>query len=103
MTDDDPHYPAHREWVDVVDPGEEMGSGVRHDAVMEAAIEAEAAAEHLQDMAVTLDGLADDRGLYPRSVRRDMREAQERTQGLASWLEAFSAALRKRQEEVRDE
>lgn len=81
------------EWADRLDPGDEHGTGVRRDTLMEARMDVQHAVVRLEDMYVDLDGIADDLGLYPDDVHRGLRKHQSETAKMLVWMRELVEAL----------
>lgn len=75
------------------------GRGVTHDTLLDAAAEANAAANDLRSMYVDLDGICDNLGVYPDSVQADLRSLQSTVHDEMEWMETFAQELEDRREE----
>lgn len=100
MTD----YPDPYEYAEKVasDP-DTVGYGVAHDELVEARVDTGLAHEQVRDMAVEIDGICDDLGLFPEEVRAELRETQNQLNKTAGWTFLFREALSGQLNELEEE
>lgn len=73
---------------------EEASPGVARDMLADATADAYSAHHLLQECHVLIDSVADDRGLFPREVHRDLRECQRVLQEASQWSDEFREELK---------
>lgn len=78
---------------EVADDAADAGPGVARDTLADARSQADHAHHLLNDMVVELDGICDDRGLFPGSVASALRKRQSQLRDAAEWMEEFCEAL----------
>ena len=76
-------------------------SGTVNDRLADSMSDMFSATSLLMHMHITLDHIADDRGLFPDDVHGELRETQRTVQELADWAEAYRDALAEEADSLR--